>query len=76
LDALCVVLSEVELVLEEVEGAWLKVEVWGGWFGELVVEEVEEVGWELVPWVGMALSPLAAHLPQSSLSWPPPRSSV
>ena len=46
LDGLCVVLSEVELVLEEVEEAWLVegLDVWfvelevveGGWFAELV----------------------------------------
>lgn len=69
-------LSEVEWVLEEdeleeVEGAWL-VEGWDGWFDGLVVVEVD--GWELEPLVGMARSPLAFHLPQSSLFWPPPRS--
>lgn len=57
---------------EEVE-AWL-VEGWDGWFDGLVAVEV--VWWELVPSVGMALSLLASHLPQSSLSWPLPQSSV
>jgi len=76
LDASFCELSEVELVseeveLEEVEEAWL-VEGWDGWFDGLVVVEVD--GWELEPWVGMARSPLAFHLPQSSLFWPPPRS--
>jgi len=87
LDALYDVLSEVELVLEEVEEALL-VEGWDALFYELEVEEVwwfdelvevEEVEWfdelvevevgglELAPWVGMAPSPLAFHLPQFSL---------
>lgn len=48
-------------------------EGWDGWFDELVVVEVD--GWELEPWVGMARSPLAFHLPQSSPFWPPPQSS-
>lgn len=77
LDASFCELLEVELVseeveLEEVEEAWL-VEGWDGWFDELVVVEVD--GWELEPWVGMARSPLAFHLPQSSPFWPPPQSS-
>ena len=68
LDASFGELSEAELVLEEdeleeVEEAWL-VEGWDGWFDGLVVVEVD--GWELEPWVGMARSPLAFHLPQSS----------
>ena len=37
-------------------------EVW--WFDELVQVEVD--GLVLAPWVGMAPSPLAFHLPQSS----------
>ena len=70
--ALLLVASFGELLLdasfgelsEEVEvEAWL-VEGWDGWFDGLVAVEV--VWWELVPSVGMALSLLASHLPQSS----------
>jgi len=52
------------------------VEGWDAWFDELEVEEVwwfdelvevEVGGLVLVPSVGMAPSPLAFHLPQSSL---------